>query len=141
MNFLVGNVLIVDTLQTGIALVRERGLRDTIVTLTGEQITGGGAITGGRFQRERSILSRRVQARGCAKRWSKCAPSCDRVEVALHAAHRRAETAIAGSRRARAKRLARVEAAARRGARRNRRQLGGDVERMHGRTRRGARAR
>ncbi len=61
-RFLVGNVLIVDTLQTGIKLARERGLRDTIVTLSGEQITGGGAITGGRFTREKSILSRRVQA-------------------------------------------------------------------------------
>ncbi len=61
-KFLVGNVLVVDTLQTGIFLVRSRGLRDTIVTLSGEQITGGGAITGGRYQREKSILSRRVQA-------------------------------------------------------------------------------
>ncbi|MBV8067279.1 MAG: AAA family ATPase, partial [Candidatus Eremiobacteraeota bacterium] len=58
-NFLVGNVLIVTTLDVGIELVRGRGLRDTIVTLGGEQITGGGAITGGRFVRERSILSRR----------------------------------------------------------------------------------
>ena len=62
MRFLVGSVLVVDTLQTGIYLVRNRGLRDTIVTLSGEQIAGGGAITGGRYQRERSILSRRVQA-------------------------------------------------------------------------------
>jgi chromosome segregation protein len=61
-RFLVGNVLVVDTLQTGIALARGRGVRDTIVTLSGEQIAGGGAITGGRFRRERSILSRRVQA-------------------------------------------------------------------------------
>lgn len=61
-RFLVGNVLVVDTLQTGIHLVRERKLRETIVTLGGEQITGGGAITGGRFQRERSLLSRRVAA-------------------------------------------------------------------------------
>ncbi|MFN2449091.1 MAG: chromosome segregation protein SMC [Candidatus Baltobacteraceae bacterium] len=61
-RFLVGSVLVVDTLQTGIDLVRGRGLRDTIVTLSGEQIAGGGAITGGRYQRERSILSRRVQA-------------------------------------------------------------------------------
>jgi len=61
-NFLVGNVLIVTTLDVGIELVRGLGLRDTIVTLNGEQITGGGAITGGRFVRERSILSRRFQA-------------------------------------------------------------------------------
>ncbi len=61
-RFLVGGVLLVDTLQTGIELVRKHGLRDTIVTLSGEQIAGGGAITGGRHQREKSILSRRVQA-------------------------------------------------------------------------------
>jgi chromosome segregation protein len=61
-RFLVGSVLVVDTLATGIALVRRTGLRDTIVTLSGEQIAGGGAITGGRYRRERSILSRRVQA-------------------------------------------------------------------------------
>lgn len=62
-TFLIGNALVVDTLQTGIALVRGKGFRDTIVTLSGEQITGGGAITGGRYRRERSILSRRVQAK------------------------------------------------------------------------------
>ena len=50
-NFLVGSVLIVTTPEIGIDLVRGRGLRDTIVTLNGEQITGGGAITGGRFVR------------------------------------------------------------------------------------------
>ncbi|HEV2261345.1 MAG TPA: chromosome segregation protein SMC, partial [Candidatus Rubrimentiphilum sp.] len=61
-RFLVGGVLVVDTLKTGIDLVRNRGIRETIVTLAGEQITGGGAITGGRYQRERSILSRRAQA-------------------------------------------------------------------------------
>lgn len=62
-RFLVGSVLVVDTLQTGIRLVRTLGVRDTIVTLAGEQIAGGGAITGGRFKRDRSILSRRARAR------------------------------------------------------------------------------
>src|SRR5438270_7763015 len=44
-RFLVGNVLVVDTLQTGIYLTRNRSFRETIVTLSGEQIAGGGAIT------------------------------------------------------------------------------------------------
>ncbi|HEY9085642.1 MAG TPA: chromosome segregation protein SMC [Candidatus Tyrphobacter sp.] len=61
-EFLVGDVLIVDTLHTAVRLVRERGVRETIVTLSGEMIAGGVAITGGRFKRERSILSRRAQA-------------------------------------------------------------------------------
>ena len=60
--FLVGRVLVVETLATGIQLVRREGFRDGIVTLGGEQILGGGAITGGRYRRERSILARRAQA-------------------------------------------------------------------------------
>jgi len=95
-NFLVGNVLIVDQLATGIKLVRERGLRDTVVTLTGEQITGGGAITGGRFQRERSILSRRVAAQSLREALVDLRARLQESERALHAAHVRTESAIAG---------------------------------------------
>jgi chromosome segregation protein len=93
-NFLVGNVLIVDHLSTGIALVRQRGFRDTIVTLTGEQIVGGGAITGGRFQRERSILSRRVQARTLAEALVGLRAALQASESALHSAHLRTQAAI-----------------------------------------------
>jgi chromosome segregation protein len=100
-NFLVGNVLIVDALQTGIGLVRERGLRDTVVTLTGEQITGGGAITGGRFQRERSILSRRVQAQSLREALVELRTRLHQSETALHAAHRRTDLAIGNRDRAR----------------------------------------
>ncbi len=60
--WLVGRTLVVDELRTGISLVRGEGFRDSIVTLEGEQILGGGAITGGRFRKERSILARRAQA-------------------------------------------------------------------------------
>jgi chromosome segregation protein len=107
-NFLVGNVLIVDQLKTGIALVRERGLRDTVVTLTGEQITGGGAITGGRFARERSILSRRVLAQGLREALVDLRGNLRKSETGLHAAHERTEIAIETRDRAR-EALARVE--------------------------------
>jgi chromosome segregation protein len=60
--FLVGHTLVVETLDVGTRLVRSEGFRDTIVTLDGDQISGGGAMTGGRVQRERAILSRRAQA-------------------------------------------------------------------------------
>ncbi|MGC1381528.1 MAG: chromosome segregation protein SMC, partial [Candidatus Baltobacteraceae bacterium] len=93
-NFLVGNVLIVDQLQTGIELVRGRGVRDTIVTLGGEQITGGGAITGGRFQRERSILSRRFQAQSLREALAGMRTKLEESERALRAAHLRVEAAI-----------------------------------------------
>jgi chromosome segregation protein len=93
-NFLVGNVLIVDKLETGIELVRNRGVRDTIVTLGGEQITGGGAITGGRFHRERSILSRRFQARSLREALVEMRAKLDEAQRRLQAAHLRANAAI-----------------------------------------------
>jgi chromosome segregation protein len=127
-NFLVGNVLIVDHLQTGIALVRERGLRDTVVTLTGEQITGGGAITGGRFQRERSILSRRVQAQSLREALVDMRLKLDESEHALHAAHRRTEAAISSRDGAR-EGLARTELQLAE-VRAEMTAIGGDVERM-----------
>lgn len=127
-NFLVGNVLIVDHLQTGIALVRKRGLRDTVVTLTGEQITGGGAITGGRFQRERSILSRRVQARGLREALVGMRAKLHESETALHAAHQRTEAAI-GSRDREREGLARLELQLAE-IRAEMTALSGDVERM-----------
>ncbi len=94
-NFLVGYVLIVTTLETGIDLVRSRGLRDTIVTLNGEQITGGGAITGGRFQRERSILSRRFAAQSLREALVELRAKLEEAEHALRDTHAKAEGAIA----------------------------------------------
>jgi chromosome segregation protein len=94
-NFLVGNVLIVDVLQTGIDLVRAHGLRDTVVTLTCDQITCGGAITGGRFHRERSILSRRAQAQTLREALAGMHDRLAQAERALDAAQKRADAAIA----------------------------------------------
>ena len=94
-RFLVGNVLVVDTLQTGIHLVRERGFRDTIVTLPGEQITGGGAITGGRFRREKSILARRVQAHALRESLAEMRAKLEAFERAAMAATQRVEAATA----------------------------------------------
>ena len=94
-KFLVGNVLVVDTLQTGIYLVRNRGLRDTVVTLSGEQIAGGGAITGGRYQREKSILSRRVQAQTLREQLAEMQAQLARLEAAALEATRQNQEAIA----------------------------------------------
>ena len=107
-NFLVGNVLIVDRLETGIELVRERGVRDTIVTLSGEQITGGGAITGGRFARERSILSRRFLAASLREALADMRLRLDESEQALRGAQARAHAAV-GERDAARERQGRAE--------------------------------
>ena len=129
-NFLVGNVLIVTTLEIGIDLVRGRGLHDTIVTLGGEQITGGGAITGGRFARERSILSRRFQAASLRDALVGMRAKLEEAERGLRAAHLGADAAI-GARDAARERQARIESQLV-GLRAERGALGSEVERMHG---------
>jgi chromosome segregation protein len=128
-NFLVGNVLIVDNLETGIELVRGRGLRDTIVTLGGEQITGGGAITGGRFVRERSILSRRFQAASLREALGAMRARLEEAERALRTAHLRAEGTIEAREAAR-ERQSRVEMQLV-GRRAEALALGAEVERTH----------
>ena len=94
-KFLVGSVLIVDTLQTGIALVRNRKFLDTIVTLSGEQIAGGGAITGGRYKRERSILSRRVLAQTLREQLAGMRERLETFESAVASSRERSASAAA----------------------------------------------
>ena len=78
--FLVGRILVVDELRTGIALTRGEGFRDSIVTLEGDQIVGGGAISGGRFRKERSILARRAQAETLKERLPQLRAQLEQVQ-------------------------------------------------------------
>ncbi len=93
--FLVGRILVVETLDVGVRLVRGQGFRDAIVTLDGDEIRGGGAMTGGRYKRERSILSRRAQARTL----SEALPHLrERLEAAQEAASAAGEESLAATR-------------------------------------------
>ncbi len=61
-NQLLGRTLIVDTLEHGLALQKEYHQQLRIVTLTGEQLQPGGALTGGAMKRKKaSILSRKEE--------------------------------------------------------------------------------
>ena len=61
-NQLLGRTLIVDTLDHGLALQKEYHQQLRIVTLTGEQLQPGGALTGGATKRNKvSILSRKEE--------------------------------------------------------------------------------
>ncbi|MGP6159589.1 MAG: chromosome segregation protein SMC [Vulcanimicrobiaceae bacterium] len=84
--FLVGRILVVETLDVGVRLVRGDGSRDTIVTLDGDEIRGGGAMTGGRYRRERSILSRRAQARTLSEQIPKLREALASAQAASAAA-------------------------------------------------------
>jgi chromosome segregation protein len=85
-SFLVGRILVVESLDVGVRLVRGQGFRDAIVTLEGDEIRGGGAMTGGRYKRERSILSRRAQARTLAETIPQLREDLERAERATSAA-------------------------------------------------------
>ncbi len=87
---LVGDVLVVDTLHTAMRIAREKSPPVVMVTLAGEMVAGG-QITGGRFARERSILSRRAQAAGLRERLGAMGARLAEYEAAVHAERARAE--------------------------------------------------
>ena len=102
--FLVGRTLIVDTMRTGVRLAREEQIRDTIVTLEGDQLLGGGAMSGGRNRRgERSLLARRAHAQAMR---DEILPGLREAIIDAEADLARAahETAQAGARRDEAQR-------------------------------------
>jgi chromosome segregation protein len=91
--FLVGRILVVESLDVGVRLVRGRGFRDAVVTLEGDEIRGGGAMTGGRYKRERSILSRRAQARTLSEALPQMRERLENAQAAATAASE--ESAVA----------------------------------------------
>jgi chromosome segregation protein len=94
-SFLVGRILVVESLEVGVRLVRGAGFRDAIVTLDGDEIRGGGAMTGGRYKRERSILSRRAQARTLSAALPQLRERLEGSRLATAAAH---EESVAATR-------------------------------------------
>lgn len=58
---LVGRIAIVDTLDNGLSLATSKNYNVRIVTLEGEVIHTGGAMTGGRFKHEIGYLSRSAE--------------------------------------------------------------------------------
>ena len=129
-SFLVGRVLVVDELSTGIALVRGEHFRDSIVTLEGEQILGGGAITGGRYRRERSILGRRAQAQSLRDRIPQLRAELETIERDGAAA--KADVDAAGTARDAAVRAAGEAEAALRDAQARRSSAGAETVRLDG---------
>jgi chromosome segregation protein len=91
--FLVGDVLVVESLGIAMQLVRE-GFRQSIVTLDGEQILDGGAITGGSFRHDASILGRRAQTQALRDSVPKMRAVVDETQRALDDAQAESEAAV-----------------------------------------------
>ena len=70
-DFLLSRTLVVDTLDNGLALAKKQGYRMRIVTLEGELLTPGGAISGGSHQhREASFLNRTSEIESAKRKLS-----------------------------------------------------------------------
>ncbi len=93
-EMLVGDVLVVDTLHTAMRIAREQQPSVSLVTLSGEMVSGG-QITGGRFARERSILSRRAQAAQLADQLGGLRSRVAECEAEVNAQRSRAQVANA----------------------------------------------
>ncbi|HTW84750.1 MAG TPA: chromosome segregation protein SMC [Candidatus Sulfotelmatobacter sp.] len=126
--YLVGRVLVVDELRTGVRLVRAEGFRDSIVTLEGDEIRGGGAISGGRFRKERSILARRAQAETLRERVPQLRAQLD--AVVREGAAAKGELDAATAEREEATRLANEAEVALRDVRTQLEALVGEIERL-----------
>ena len=58
-NFLLGQVLVVSTMDKALKIARKYGYRLHLVTLEGEYLAPGGSISGGSFKNNSSLLGRR----------------------------------------------------------------------------------
>jgi chromosome segregation protein len=60
-DFLLGQVLVADTLDHALAAARKADMRVRVVTLDGDVVFSGGSLSGGQKQQSRSFLSRRQE--------------------------------------------------------------------------------
>ena len=68
LKYLLGRVVVVDTIDNAIALSRRYQYSLRIVTLEGELINAGGSMTGGAFKNTSNLLGRKREIRGAGKR-------------------------------------------------------------------------
>jgi chromosome segregation protein len=92
-EFLVGDVLVVESLTIALQLVRD-GFQGSIVTLDGEQIVDGGAITGGSLGHDASILARRAQTESLRESVPKLRAGAEAAQAALDQARAENEAAV-----------------------------------------------
>ena len=81
MDFLLGRTLVVDTMDNAVSLNRQMGQRLRIVTLEGELLSPGGAMTGGSHQhRESSFLNRQDEIKQLMDKLAKDKKSFDDLQ-------------------------------------------------------------
>ena len=72
-DYLLGNVLVVDTMDHALAIARKYHYDFRIVTLDGELFNRGGSITGGAFKSNSNLLGRKRELEELEKQKNRCA--------------------------------------------------------------------
>lgn len=80
---LLGRTIVVDTIDHALFLNRKNNFSLRIVTLDGELLNPGGAITGGAFRHSGNLLGRRREVEECKARMSEREESCHGVQKEL----------------------------------------------------------
>ena len=83
MRYLLGRVVVVDTIDHAIALARTFPYSLRIVTLEGELLSAGGSMTGGAFKNTSNLLGRKREIEELESACTKALTDVDRIEKEL----------------------------------------------------------
>ena len=76
-KYLVGRILIVNTMDNALALAKKYNYSLRIVTLEGEQLSPGGSISGGAYKNNSNLLGRRREMEELEKKIEECRKKAD----------------------------------------------------------------
>ena len=82
-RYLLGRVVVVDTIDNAIALARKFQYSLRIVTLEGELLSAGGSMTGGAFKNTSNLLGRKREIEELEAACTKALTDVDRIEQDL----------------------------------------------------------
>ncbi|WP_394527194.1 chromosome segregation protein SMC [Lacrimispora sp. JR3] len=83
MNYLLGRVVVVDTIDHAIALAKKFQYSLRIVTLEGELLSAGGSMTGGAFKNTSNLLARKREIEELEELCNKALTDVERLEKEL----------------------------------------------------------
>ena len=83
-RYLLGRVVVADTIDNAIALARKYKYSLRIVTLEGELLSAGGSMTGGAFKNSSNLLGRRREIEELENTCSKALVQVEKIQKELN---------------------------------------------------------
>lgn len=88
-DFLLGRILVVDTIQNALFIARKYKYSLRIVTLEGEQLYPGGSLSGGVYRNSSNLLGRRREIEKFSISCEKLKKECEQEKIRLEELHRK----------------------------------------------------